>query len=75
LYYKKGAIQKVGFCFLGHPKLVPGGCIKSALNHPGLVKNSATPPEPGGENIDFQCFNFLLLIQEEYPDPSVRGRW
>jgi len=33
-----------------------------------------TPPSKGGENIIYY-FNFLLLLEEEYPDLSVRGRW
>jgi hypothetical protein len=29
----------------------------------------------GGESEDYQCINFLLLSEEEYPGRSARGRW
>src|SRR5512137_962541 len=31
--------------------------------------------DEGGENTEIKFIRFLLLLKEEYPDRSVRGRW
>jgi hypothetical protein len=49
------------------------GCLKRGKNHPVHALGVATPPSQGGENYGNQYFNFLLFLEEEYPDIMSGG--